>query len=395
MPLLPACDLANGMTATKLESAMRVPGDLLARIVNRVFNPARAVGVPGFSWRRSILGDPGSLVAAQPGLETELAAFRPFWSREALGTLLRVAPSYPVVRRWVREPCEPIRFPGNCTGKHRDERWFYINGICTDRRLAELGAATLCRIFDRPFTILYSPTEGFIFDLLASVIGKGWTITESATCNFAALVEALLDPEVRRVIVISHSQGAIVAGVMLKALEELLPLQRPDRGAGVDPVSPERRVAREIVANNGTTRRSNGAKVAIENALKLSPSDIGKLELYCFANCATSMESFVVLGTPPQHAPWIESYGNEYDMVARLGVLAPPYGVGSARIGGDRYRRSRMWGHLFNAHYLLPMVNDLTGATPPSHELEPFHSNLRQRPRLWEYVDGNTPPSFP
>src|SRR5687768_2530209 len=120
---------------------MRIPVDLLARLVNRVFNPAQAFGVPGFSWRRSILGDPGSLASAQPGFETELAAFRPFWSPGALGTLLRVAPSYPVVRRWVRERCEPIPFPGNCAGKHPDERWFYINGICTDRRLAEFGAA--------------------------------------------------------------------------------------------------------------------------------------------------------------------------------------------------------------------------------------------------------------
>src|SRR5688572_8791288 len=60
----------------KLQRALLVPGDLLARLVNRIFNPAQAVGVPGFSWRRSILGDPCSLVAARPGLETEIAAFR-------------------------------------------------------------------------------------------------------------------------------------------------------------------------------------------------------------------------------------------------------------------------------------------------------------------------------
>jgi hypothetical protein len=374
---------------------MRIAGDPLARIIDRVFNPAQAFAVPRFSWRRSILGNPGSLVAAQPGFETELAAFQPFLSREALVTLLRVAPSYPIIRRWVREPCEPIPFSGDCAGKHPDERWFYINGICTDRRLAELGAATLCRIFGRPFTILYSPTEGFAFDLLGSVIGKGWTITESATCNFAALVEALIDPEVRRVVVVCHSQGAIVAAVLIKALEELLPQKYAERGAGAEPVSPERRVAREIVGNNASTRQQCRTRAAIGNARKLSPSDIGKLELYCFANCATSMEPFVVVGTPPHHAPWIESYGNEYDMVAKLGVLAPPHGLGSARIGGDRYRRTGTWGHLFNAHYLLPMVKDLTGATPPGQQLEPFHGNLRQHPRLWEYVDGKTPLSFP
>jgi len=36
--------------------------------------------------------------------------------------------------------------------------------------------------------------------------------------------------------------------------------------------------------------------------------------------------------------PWIESYGNEKDVMARLGVLANVMGSGSVRIGGYRYR---------------------------------------------------------
>jgi hypothetical protein len=154
-------------------------------------------------------------------------------------------------------------------------------------------------------------------------------------------------------------------------------------------------VAREIVGRCGPALQPTRAKAATENARNLTASDIGKLELYCFANSATSMEPFVTLHTPPHHAPWIESYGNEYDMIAKLGLLAPPHGIGSARIAGDRYRRSGAWGHLFHAHYLVPMLKDLAGATQPGNELEPFHTNLRLRPRLWEYVGGNTPASFP
>jgi hypothetical protein len=374
---------------------MRIHYDPLARALNRSFNSVQAVGVPGLQWARSIFGNSGSLRASLPGFETELEALQPFWRRDSLGTLLRVGPSYPLLRRWVREPCGPVPFPGDCAGKHVDQRWFFINGICTDRRLAQLHAATLCRIFDRPLTILYSATEGLAFDLLESVIGKGWTITESAACNFAALVEAVIDPEVRRVVVVSHSQGAIVAAVLLKALEELLPQSCVQGGAGANPISPERRVAREIVGTYGSALQPERARRALEIARNLSPSDIAKLEFYCFANPATSMEPFVAVGTPPERAPWIESYGNEFDVVAKLGLLAPPHGLGSARIDGDRYRRNGAWGHLFNAHYLLPMLKDLAGRTPPGNELEPFHDNLRQRPRLWEYVGGKTPPSFP
>jgi hypothetical protein len=54
-----------------------------------------------------------------------------------------------------------------------------------------------------------------------------------------------------------------------------------------------------------------------------------------------------------------------------------------------------MWGHLFNAHYLLPLLKEVAGTVPPENELKPFHNNLRRRPRLWEYLDGNTPASFP
>jgi hypothetical protein len=46
--------------------------------------------------------------------------------------------------------------------------------------------------------------------------------------------------------------------------------------------------------------------------------------------------------------------GAERHLVARLGVLAPPHGIGSTRIQGDRYRCERAWGHLLNAHYLNP-----------------------------------------
>ena len=41
------------------------------------------------------------------------------------------------------------------------------------------------------------------------------------------------------------------------------------------------------------------------------------------------------LGRP---RPWIESYGNEHDVVARLGVLAPHSAERSVHIDGSRYR---------------------------------------------------------
>ena len=50
--------------------------------------------------------------------------------------------------------------------------------------------------------------------------------------------------------------------------------------------------------------------------------------------------------------PWIESFGNENDIVARLGMLAPRPEQWGIRINGPRYERHGAWGHMLNEHYL-------------------------------------------
>ena len=72
--------------------------------------------------------------------------------------------------------------------------------------------------------------------------------------------------------------------------------------------------------------------------------ELRKLEIYCFANCASEMVPVKVRGQNGVPTPWIESYGNEMDIVARLGVLANVKGPGSVSIAGDRYRARRRMG---------------------------------------------------
>ena len=71
----------------------------------------------------------------------------------------------------------------------------------------------------------------------------------------------------------------------------------------------------------------------------VTPEELRKLEIYCFANCASEMAQIKFRGGKEWPVPWIESYGNENDIVARLGVLANVTGPGSVRIDGDRYKR--------------------------------------------------------
>jgi pimeloyl-ACP methyl ester carboxylesterase len=374
---------------------MEIPDHLVSRSINLGFNAGLALGVPWLQVPRSIVGDLGSHKDLPIGYESEFAAFRSL-SPDAISSFASAVVSVPLVGRFLRRGSGPIEYPGRYAGAHPDERWFFINGIAADTRLAKLNARALSDMFHRPITILYNATEGVVFDLIESAVGKGFeTITESATKNFQPLVDALANPQLRRVILIAHSQGTIVASVLLKALEERLAAPSAVRsGPGAQKESPERRVARRIAGTSDSAEQPDEAKPAAIRASRLGPQHVQKLELYCFANCSTSMTPIAVHGTPPCHMPWIESYGNEYDVVARLGVLAPPHGIGSARIEGDRYRRAGMWGHFMNAHYLIPMIRDLTHQTPPENMLQPLGPNLLRWPRLWDYYQGRTPPPY-
>jgi hypothetical protein len=124
----------------------------------------------------------------------------------------------------------------------------------------------------------------------------------------------------------------------------------------------------------------------------LTLDELSKLEIYAFANCASLMGPI----DRKAQAPYIESYGNEFDALARLGVLAPATTAAAVRIGGERYVRRGAWGHLLNAHYLYPMEQEwrarregalLTG-------LRPLPGNRARQPRLFGYFDGSSPPAL-
>ncbi len=397
-------EIANESMSSEDEADSTLPDQPIARAVNLTFNVIRALLQPKLRVVKSIFGSWGTLVSSDkaddPMVVREGDLLKPpersrkILARAFLPQWLIPLPSYHD-ERWP----EPPRVGVDVVG--RDEAWFFVNGICTNQEVALQNAQELSSLFKRQVTLLYNPTDGILLDLIECAIGKAWDkMTDGARGALGPLVKALVDPGVKRVILIAHSQGTILSAVLLKTLEEAIVKRErererkralafvPARRRGKR-VSPERRAARRIVDRHPDDP-------AVGRALRrLTRADIGKLELYCFANCATSMEPFVSLtdgDCPPRHAPWIESYGNEFDLVAHLGMLTPAHGVGSARILGDRYERKGAWGHLLNAHYLAPLVAERE--TKNGTLLEPFHDNLRTKPRLYEYLGGKSPGSY-
>ncbi len=185
-------------------------------------------------------------------------------------------------------------------GDLADERWFYVNGILTDPRMIQCHCDRLFEDFHRPVTALYNPTHGLALDTLEVVLGRSLNVTSRPASRVLAAVRAeLLNHAVTRVLVIAHSQGAIITANALAGLW---------RDPACQPV-------------------------------------LDKLEVYTFGGATDEMQTRADPGS--QEVPHVEHYANHGDFVAHLGVLQD-YG---GQLGGHVYTR-RGLGHFLNAHYL-------------------------------------------
>jgi hypothetical protein len=356
-----------------------------------------AIGAFRLPWLNVPRGFLGDRRTYPPGFKTELAALRRLDLLGAAKTVLEVGTSFPGHRLLFRDRSGPQR--NGVTTVSSNERWFFINGICTDLNMAKINQTELSNFVGRPIQLLYNATDGITWDVAECVLGKAFTtVTESVAPNLAPLVDALCDPSVSRVVFTSHSQGTIIAAVMLKILDEMIVDLPIVPLVGSRKISAERKKAREMIADPGIVR-DRAARESFENAVKKLEANrtivlakLVDLEVYCFANCATSMVPFHSVGK--RLAPFIESYGNQNDPVARLGILAAEQGAGGSRIEGDRYYSPDAWGHLLNAHYLASMLDAIQN-TPPNKGWKPFRTNLRQKPRLWDYYQGSSPAGWP
>jgi hypothetical protein len=389
---------------------------VFARAIDLAFNVGHAVQIFPPDYVRSIFGGLDSWRSQTcPPTELQLAALDE-WDKglPALAhILIPAAPWQPPGLNFsdlLFRPSTVFRYPARSKAANPtpEQVWFFINGICTDRNVVDLNAQYLHKLFGRPLTVLHNFTRGFIPDIAACAVGKEWDrVTESAAIAFPPIYAAVKNEICERVILLAHSQGTILAAVILELLRGLHPpIHR--QWANQLVVSPEHAVARKLAErwDFGRTMRIARAGMDARPATRatfewpghgrrqpepVTAGELRKLEIYCFANCATEMLPIKTGRGNGMPAPWIESYGNEMDIVARLGVLANGAGPGSVRIGGDRYRRDAAWGHLLNAHYLYPMMK-ARGFGSTAGGLVPLKGNRFPIPRLFDYLDEKSPP---
>ena len=262
-----------------------------------------------------------------------------------------------------------------------EEAWFLVNGIMTNSAVAQVNAALLAELFHRPITLIQNSTSSLFTDLLQCALDKeGWRVTEPVNKAFPAIYDALKSPYKKRVVMIAHSQGTIIAAVVLRLLKQIIRPHVAARAAA----PPE-----FIYADD--------APVDLRDFDLLEESELAKLEIYCFATCANVMTYYRPADDPDRHLPTMEHFGNENDIVARLGMLAPetqPWGI---RIEGPRFMRPRAWGHLLNEHYLYPLADMQRhgrkhggiGTPAPFVSLNAGEAGIT--PRLYAYINGGIP----
>ena len=382
---------------------------MLPESIRLAANAVQAVRSIGPNLGRSIFGDAAS---RGPGTcpPTEFQVIQPeTFLRSAMTLAQLVVPALP--RRlpaWVRvrprlkpavrlvlRPSKVYRYrPARpLTDPTPDQAWFYLNGIGADRQVLMLNAAYLTDLFGRPLTLLHDASCSLLSDLAECAFGKGSDgVCEAARMAFAPIYVALKQPRCRRVVLLAHSQGSAVTSVLLWLLRGLYPPTAAELLDG-EPRCPEQRLARALAERWGFPCAQAAAGRPVTGAMvkpTLDRGELAKLEIYAFGNCASLMGPI----DRTSQAPYVESYGNEFDVIARLGVLAPGDGPGATRIGGERFVRRGAWGHLLNAHYLFPMEQEwratrADGALKTG--LEPLPGNRARQPRLFGYFGGASP----
>ncbi len=390
---------------------------MVTKAIDLISNVGHALLIFPPDYLRSVLGNSDSWrTQTCPPTELQLAAFHE-WNKGFPVLAHILIPAVPWKPRGVQLPFSDLLFRPSLVFRYPDranvpnptprEMWFFINGICTDHSVVLLNAKYLHRLFRRPLTVLHNFTRGFMLDLAACAAGKEWDqVTESVAIAFPHIYAALKNQRCERLILLAHSQGTILSAVILELLKGLHP---PIHKAwATKPViTPEYAVARKLAERWDFEKTMRPARAGMDAQPAVTPifdwpgygfrqpepvtrDELSKLEIYCFANCATEMVP-VKIGRGRMSAPWIESYGNDKDIVARLGVLANETGPGSVHIGGDRYRRNAAWGHLLNAHYLYPMMK-FRSSRDPAAGLVPLKGNRFSTPRLFDYLNAKSPP---
>ncbi|KAF2103992.1 hypothetical protein NA57DRAFT_70204 [Rhizodiscina lignyota] len=119
---------------------------------------------------------------------------------------------------------EPVDKWSSKFPKHKGERWVFINGVAVGSHWMRSNLERLARTFHRPILGIHNRTYGIPFDVMECILQRtfGYATLDIRTAykTISALLE---DDEVKKLVLIAHSQGAIEASMVLDALYATIP----------------------------------------------------------------------------------------------------------------------------------------------------------------------------
>jgi len=299
--------------------------------------------------------------------------------------------------------------PFDSVTSFEDEQWIFINGICTNNDVAKLNSSLISQIFKRPISVVHNATDSTVVDLMECVIGKTFetdpslddsqSMTEPAIKATVAVLAALKDPQKQKVVLLCHSQGTIITANVLRALKNTLTqIKAMKHGNEICHLDSLSQIVFELCWQESFIESS------VEEVDNQLIAMMKKLEVYTFANCADKM-TYVCYGQNERcediGLPYIENFANQFDLVARLGIISPLRDPDAENpiidIDGGVYEKQgpAAWGHLLNQHYLFGMEDFLANSQSSQNPYQASPLSVTQgMPRLYSYYNGKRVSSY-
>jgi hypothetical protein len=109
--------------------------------------------------------------------------------------------------------------------QRKGERWFFLNGCCVSGHNLQHNVDLLSETFGRPIFAIHNRTYGVFGDLFECIMQRAFNLfTEETRVCYEYIKSYALDPQVKKVVLIAHSQGCIMASQILDQLYLDLPV---------------------------------------------------------------------------------------------------------------------------------------------------------------------------
>ena len=240
--------------------------------------------------------------------------------------------------------------------KYSNERWLFLNGVLTSGHSLQTSLDVISKTFGRPVLGIHNRTFGLWADLVECIAQRSIGYWTSETwVSYEYLKDCCLDRDVRKVVVIAHSQGCIMMSQILDKLYTIIP---PDSLAKVEvytfgsAASYFHNPIRSIQSLPATPLSGASSRVTEES---IEEGQIAE------RTHTTDCRSQRWMGSRSQRLlPYMEHYANSLDMVTRWGMLSSVT-TGVREYHGKIFIIHGGRGHFFVQHYmheLFPLSKD-------------------------------------